>query len=65
MRNVTLGDREWLSEITLTSREDMLFRMLLGRSALVDGGFSVDPGASYLAGKKSAKVYRKTRKELS
>ena len=56
---IKLGSKEWLAEITLTSREDMLFRMLLGRSALVGGGFSVDPGASYLAGKKSGKAYRK------
>ena len=30
---VRLHGREWSIEITLTNREDMLFRMLLGRSA--------------------------------
>ena len=47
---VRLHGREWSIEITLTNREDMLFRMLLGRSAIVAGGMVVDPSASYLAG---------------
>jgi len=34
-------------EITLTNREDMLFRMLLGRSALIKAGIEVDPSKSY------------------
>ena len=31
---ITLGATSWLSEITLTDRETMKFRMLLGRTAL-------------------------------
>ena len=37
-------------EITLTNRENMKFRMLLGRTAM-KGSFTVDPARSYLLGK--------------
>jgi len=54
---IKIGDREWPIEITLTNREDMLFRMLLGRTALVNGGFLVVPGRSYLNGRKLRHAY--------
>jgi hypothetical protein len=46
-----LGDLDWLAEMTLTARDGMLFRMLLGRSA-IRGRFLVEPRASYLASRR-------------
>ena len=51
---LTLGHVSWPAELTLTDRDTMKFRMLLGRTAL-DGNFLVDPAASYRFGKKPAK----------
>ena len=46
-----LGEWESPVEITLTSRDNMLFRMLLGRTTIKKGGFCVDPARSYLVGR--------------
>lgn len=60
---VCLGSIVWNVEITLTDRETMQFRMLLGRTAMVDR-FIVDPKASYLTGRTLRHAYgpRKKRK---
>jgi hypothetical protein len=42
-------------EITLTERHDMLFRMLIGRTALLPECL-VDPASSYLCGKLSPRL---------
>ena len=42
-----LGGREWEIEMTLTDRDTMKFRMLLGRTAMQDRLYVV-PGASFL-----------------
>lgn len=44
-----LGGRLWKIELTLTNRDAMGFRVLIGRDAL-RRKFIVDPGASYLLG---------------
>lgn len=51
---LVLGEHRITAEVTLTDRENMRFRMLIGRTAM-RGNFTVDPGKSYLASPKPAK----------
>jgi hypothetical protein len=44
-----LADQRWLVELTLTDRDTMRFRMLIGRTALA-GRALVDPRRSFAAG---------------
>ncbi|MES9959554.1 MAG: ATP-dependent zinc protease [Sedimenticola sp.] len=46
---LTLGDESWPIELTLTNRDNMKFRALLGRTAL-KGRFLVDSGVSFRCG---------------
>ncbi|MCC3861083.1 30S ribosomal protein S6--L-glutamate ligase [Pseudemcibacter aquimaris] len=54
---VTVGERTWEIEITLTNRENMQYRMLLGRSALEE--IAVQPMESFLQPELSFDLYNK------
>ena len=51
---LAIGAYAWPIELTLTTRDNMMFRMLLGRTA-IEGIATVDPARSYLVGKKPRK----------
>lgn len=53
--DLVVAGRSWRIEMTLTSRDDMMFRMLLGRTAMA-GRAVVDPSRSYLLGKRPRKA---------
>ena len=55
---LVLGHRSVDAEVTLTDRDEMGFRMLVGREALVRG-FLVDPAASYAGGRPERAVRRR------
>lgn len=52
LTNVSLGSKTWPIEVTLTNRDNMLFRMLLGRTAMTAGNILVNPALSFLSGKR-------------
>ena len=51
---MTIGSWSWPIEMTLTARDSMMFRMLVGRTA-INGLALVNPALSYCAGKRPAK----------
>lgn len=51
---MVLGDQEWEVELTLTNRDSMGYRMLLGREAMLHR-LLVDPAASFNLGDRSDK----------
>lgn len=57
---LSIGDHRWPIEMTLTARDNMRFRMLLGRTAM-QGKACVDPARSYRVGKKKRRP-KKTNK---
>lgn len=57
---IHVGGRSWPIEISLTNRETMGYRMLLGRSALTEG-VSVVPGASFQQPLLDYTAYKKRR----
>ncbi len=57
---VTIGDRTWDIEITLTNRETMGYRMLLGRGALSED-ITVAPSLSFRQKQLDYKAYKKRK----
>jgi hypothetical protein len=49
--HLMLGDRSWPIELALANRDQMGFRMLLGRTAL-EGRALIEPGRSFVAGQR-------------
>lgn len=57
---ITVVGHELDAELTLANRDEMGFRMLVGREAL-RGTILVDPGRSYLGGRPKRSTRRKNR----
>jgi len=66
--NLEIGNSNWLIEMTLTNRDSMGFRMLLGREAM-SGRVLVDPEQQYLLGQPTSdnlkEVYKNSEKASS
>jgi len=58
---MTIAGTTVAAEITLTRRDEMGFRMLVGREA-IRGRFLVDPGVSYLGGRPPKDVRLRNRR---
>lgn len=60
LMDLELVGRKVSAEVTLSRRDEMGFRMLVGREALRQG-FVVDSGRSYLGGRPTLAVRRRNR----
>ena len=58
---MTVGPHQHQVEVTLSDRDTMKFRVLLGRTA-IQGLFVVDPSRSYLVGKRKRALKKAQRK---
>lgn len=61
LTTMTIGPYSWPIEVTLSARDDMRFRMLLGRNAIKNRAL-VDSARSFLVGKKFKKRKKKKAK---
>lgn len=61
--NVSLFDEIWPVELTLTNRDEMGFRMLLGRES-IRKRFLVDSGNSYLGAKAKKPAKKKLKRKI-
>jgi hypothetical protein len=57
---IALAGRDVIAETTLSNRDQMGFRMLVGREALRQG-FLVDPSSSFLGGRAPKAIRRRNR----
>ena len=60
LMHVVLLDRTMTAEVTLTNRDEMGFRMLIGREALRQG-FIVDSARSFVGGRAPRGIRRRNR----
>lgn len=60
---ITIGERSFITEFTLTNRETMQFRMLLGRNTLKDH-YTVDCGKSFLLKRYKPKKMKKPSEKV-
>lgn len=58
--SMNLAGREVIGEVTLTNRDEMGFRMLIGRQ-LLRQGFSIDAARSFLGGRAPRPTRRRNR----
>jgi hypothetical protein len=55
---LSLGDRTWPVDFTLTCRKAMRYRLLIGAKALIDGQLVVNPALTYIQDKPATPVAR-------